>query len=377
MGYAGRICTYDMSSGRLLSDPPKSSTGCDEVCISPNGRFALRAERDDKFHFVRTTPRAASLRLIPPSAPQVLPDGKSRRAPLWRSRYSPDGRRLATPCGDGNVYLWDTGTGKLLQTLRGDGVRANVAAFSHDGSRLAVGDDAGRISLWDLQAGKRLIQFRAHIRLNTHIPDQTGLVNDIRFTLDDRQLLTAGDDFTAKIWDLAAGSGTAPRLHIALQGHTYAVECFLLAPDGATLLTGSDDGTAKLWERRTGRLLATFKSSAEIWSAAFSPDGRQIALATLYKTAEVWDIGTHRKLHTLSGHLDWVTDVAYSPDGKRIITSSRDKTVKLWDAQTGRELLTLRGHTKQVISVAFSPNGRQIATSGSDGIARLWNTDTN
>ena len=376
VGYAARICTYDMPSGRLLSDPPKSSTGFPLVLLSPNGRFALRAERDDKLHFVPTTPPSASLRLIPPAAPHILPNGKSRRAALWTSRYSPDGRQLAAPCEDGNVYLWDTRAGKLLRTLRGDGVEVRCVAFSHDGGRLVVGDKNGRVSLWELRSGRRLVQFRAHITPDTHIPGQTGMVEDVGFTPDDRQILTAGEDHTAKVWDLAAAVGTAPTLNLTLQGHTNSVESFLLSPDGATLLTASDDRTAKLWERRTGRLLHTFKSSAEIWGAAFSPDGRQIALANLYKTIEVWDIRAQRKLHILSGHLAWVTQAAFSPDGKRIVSGSVDKTIKIWDAQTGRELLTLRGHTQQITGVAFAPNGRQIATSACDGEVRLWNTDT-
>ena len=374
VGCGSRICVYDVASGRCLSDPTKSSTGFKLLLLSPNGRFALRAEGDDKYHFVRTEPMEEAQRLIPPAAPSRPPDGKAHRAALWRIRYSPDGSQVAAGSSDGNVYLWDTSAGKLLRTLHGDGVRTSVVSFSHDGNRLAAGDTEGRVSLWDLHSGKRFTAFRAHVTPDTHLPDQTGGVNDICFTLDDRQILTAGDDYTVKIWDLPEDSRAIPRLHRVLTGHKKAVECLALSPDGATLLTGSDDMTAKLWDYRSGHLLAPFKAPAEIWGAAFSPDSRQVVLATLWKTAEVWDIGTKQKIHVLSGHLDWVTDVAFSPDGKRIVSVSRDHTAKLWDAQTGRELLTLHGHSKQVIGVAFAPNGHQIATSSSDGEARLWNT---
>ena len=48
---------------------------------------------------------------------------------------------------------------------------------------------------------------------------------------------------------------------------------------------------------------------------------------------------------TLVGHTGEVWSAAFSPDGKRIVTGSWDRTAKVWDAGTGQELLTLKGHT--------------------------------
>jgi WD40 repeat protein len=123
---------------------------------------------------------------------------------------------------------------------------------------------------------------------------------------------------------------------------------------------------------KTARLVTTYSAPAEIWGAAFSPDGRKIAVATLFNTAIVWEISTGKEVCTLKGHSNWVVDVAFSPDGARLLTGSRDNTAKVWEVRTGRELLTLREHERQVIGVAFSPRGDQIATSSTDGTVRLW-----
>jgi WD40 repeat protein len=66
----------------------------------------------------------------------------------------------------------------------------------------------------------------------------------------------------------------------------------------------------------------------------------------------------------LSGHSGDVYSVAWSLDGKRLATGSSDKTAKVWDATPGKELLTLSGPSYSLNSVAWNPDGSRLATSG-------------
>ena len=75
---------------------------------------------------------------------------------------------------------------------------------------------------------------------------------------------------------------------------------------------------------------------------------------------------------TLTGHGGAVYSAAYSPDGKQIVTASRDQTAKVWEAQTGTELLTLTGHDNYVVSSAYSPDGQRIVTASDDKTAKVW-----
>ena len=49
-------------------------------------------------------------------------------------------------------------------------------------------------------------------------------------------------------------------------------------------------------------------------------------------------------LCTLRGHSGEIFSVAYSPDGKHIVSGSDDKTVKIWDSTTGKEVSVLVCH---------------------------------
>ena len=49
----------------------------------------------------------------------------------------------------------------------------------------------------------------------------------------------------------------------------------------------------------------------------------------------------HEQECTLTGHSREVYSVAFSPDGKHIVSGSRDRTVKVWDSHTGTEVSVL------------------------------------
>ena len=62
--------------------------------------------------------------------------------------FSPDGRRLASACMDGTVWLWDVATGKAVLSLRGHSHKVKALAFSPDGRKLLIGDET-TLKLWD------------------------------------------------------------------------------------------------------------------------------------------------------------------------------------------------------------------------------------
>jgi WD40 repeat protein len=54
------------------------------------------------------------------------------------------------------------------------------------------------------------------------------------------------------------------KLLITFQGHTGWVRTAVFSPDDRRVLTASDDCTARLWEAESGKLLATFEGHTDI-----------------------------------------------------------------------------------------------------------------
>src|SRR2546430_3405164 len=70
--------------------------------------------------------------------------------------------------------------------------------------------------------------------------------------------------------------------------HTNSVNSVAFNPDGRMILSASDDHTLKLWDVATGRLIRTFKGHAdEVTRAVFSPDGRLMP-AVSGRDCRVW-----------------------------------------------------------------------------------------
>jgi hypothetical protein len=51
------------------------------------------------------------------------------------------------------------------------------------------------------------------------------------------------------VWDLETGRQVGPDL----TGHTEPVRAATVTPDGQEIVTGGDDGTARVWDRATGQ----------------------------------------------------------------------------------------------------------------------------
>jgi WD40 repeat protein len=89
-------------------------------------------------------------------------------------------------------------------------------------------------------------------------------------------------------------------------------------------------------------------------------------------TARIWSLRGGRQRHVLRGSTAQLWKAAWSPDGTRVAAASADGTVYLWDAASGRQVLALRGHEDQVWALAFAPDGGSLLTGSWDKSARLW-----
>ena len=298
--------------------------------------------------------------------------------------FSPNNRIFVSITVGGEIHLWDVVTG-AYKPLTEYPDYVGSAALSPDGRTLAIGTFGGTIRLWDVATGK---QKKTINNPNARF-DSAHRTDNIILSPNGEKFATGNYDGTVYLWDRIT------KQEQRLSGQTYHLKdqpsrSVLFSPDGSTLASWrlSKDVPIRLWDVTTGKHRRTFTGhAAHIKRVAFSPDGSTLASWSSYDetTIRLWDVATGKHKRTLTGHAQLVESVAFSPDGKTLVSGGLDGTVRLWDAVTGKNIRTFTAQnlthqqveqSSAVTTVSFSSDGSGLASGRKDGLIHLWDVAT-
>jgi len=203
----------------------------------------------------------------------------------------------------------------------------------------------------------------------------------VAFTRDGKYLVSAGDDKTVRVWDLASGRTVRKILGQTGDGPEGFLYAGALSPDEHYLAVAGwlsapasfGNGVVRIHDFHTGEVIELLPGYSEVVTAlTFSRDGRWLATGNFDGEVKIWDTAGWKLTQTLAAHAGEAAALSFSPDGATLVSGSYDKTLKLWDRASGRLLQQMTGHAKPVLSAAFSPDGRLIASGGQDRTVKLW-----
>jgi WD40 repeat protein len=192
-------------------------------------------------------------------------------------------------------------------------------------------------------------------------------VTAVVVTPDGMRAVTAGEDATARVWDLDTGRP----IH-TLAGHESPVTCLAVSPDGSRVVTGAEDGIARVWDLETGRLVHEGAvANNTLTAAAVTATGSHAVTASWDRTVQLWSVHTGMLRRVLRGHQGRIEHLVLTPDG-RAVTASGDGTVRIWSLSTGRPLETLATPGNRVLGLGVGPAGKVLlSASGEDG-TQIW-----
>ena len=153
------------------------------------------------------------------------------------------------------------------------------------------------------------------------------------------------------------------------------IQSGMISPDETKFLSTGDGGPA-MWDLRSGRMLYRFRSiTARNVAAAFSHDGKYVALSVPHWGAVVWKSVSGQLVCKLHGQVDSVYPIAFSPGDTKVITFDYGEP-SFWDVRSGRLDKVRAGLVFGFDMASVSRDGKVWAFDCSDGIVRVRNTLT-
>ena len=390
----------------------------DGVAFSPDGKRIAVAQPYSLRVWDTETGRQLLEWNVSPENPPYVPHFGS----ITDVAFSPQGRYLASVGQDHTAKVWDIETGTQLLDIDIFLNDVLTVDWSPDGGQFATAGADGRAIVWDRSTGQEVVRFEGH---------RHGTVLSLDYSPDGAEIVTSGRDGSVRAWDAATGVQLyelPERVEPVsrLRPPRRPVTQVSYSPRGDRVFTISDFQsyeTIEVWDPAKGGVGIELASSVN--SAAWSPDGRRLAVAAFLRPIEVWDLDDpdskplRFEPDSAAGALDrfgvswsrdgkrlliasesgawvwnWATDevllslnpeegaayVEESPNGKLLLTIDGQfprTTVQVWDRETGAELAAFEAAGRRALGARFSPDGNRVVTySYSDRALHMWDART-
>jgi WD40 repeat protein len=356
------IHLWDAVTGKHLRVLAGHPTGVLCAAFSPDGSILASGGMDDTLRFWDT----ATAKQLGASHPH--------NGHVHAVCFTPDGKQLVSTSEE--VRFWDTRTGKDLrrfQQLRGGREFINLAVISPDNKTLATGSEQ-HIRLWDIATGRETHTLEDNI---------TAYYHQLAFSADGQTLISNGwPKALLRKWDVAtgkrrgeAGNGTTAPMTVAF------------SRDGRKMLwvDGPTDKRRKApeepWVRALvvsetagGKELCRIGSPGEVFSFAFSPDGKSLAGGSVDGSLRFWSATSGKLLRTCLEGTHPVSALFTGAGNRSLISLTRDGTQHDWG------LAALREHRQRRLSLpaksflpASAAGDKCMAIVEKDGTLHFWN----
>jgi WD40 repeat protein len=265
--------------------------------------------------------------------------------------FSSDGALIAAGSIDPTIKVWDTASGRELETLPSNHQVFSLA-FVPDRPALIASNDDGTLVLWDLVKREAVWT----VKCSDH-PFPTIAIDALAFRL------RCGDwgAATVRQWDLKTGSPLAP-----LPIHTDAAAgTWTLVGNGSLMALQSSGGGTEIVNVATSETVGripTGQTSTQS-SAAYHKGAAKLATADEYNSFTLWSWPGPGAEAVLLQRISapGIHAIAFSPDGSRIAYAAESGDVVILDASTLNETRRLSSYANRVENAGIKPQSSSLS----------------
>ena len=280
---------------------------------------------------------------------------------VWTGVFSPDGTTVYTTPGDMTVTVWDMKTREVRAVWKRD-LAVLYLTISADGK-----------TLFETQMA-RLLATDTATGTSRRLTDVAGSRPMFLPTADPKLFATTTP--SGELWLRTVEPGEPVRVY---RGHTGSLTASAVSSDGMRAVTAGEDGTARVWDLSSSPEYVDLTTTASRYSApALSADGRRMALISrnVHNSRDyplpVIDTASGQELYRTKG----TGDADFDPRGRWLAAGSVDGAIVLRDPADGSELRVLNAGMRAPSQVRFNSDGTKLAAAEIIGTVRVWDTST-
>ncbi|MFX1295209.1 MAG: tetratricopeptide repeat protein [Promethearchaeota archaeon] len=349
-------------------------------------------------------------------------------APMVNCQWSPDGRYLASSSVAGDLKIWENDTFRLIQDIDCASMIIRIA-WSHDGKYIAVATADDSAVIYELRSGRITARMRGHYKL----------CMALEYSPNDKFLLTASTDGTARIWHVQENMDFFEKMGQKINELSVSFVFFpdgkhfsKLSPNGLLAIydlktlkkvqdidsprfnveqidpksfdfivmhsvsndckfiaTGSFKGKINIYNTHDGKLLRNISpQNGIINTLSWSPDNRLLLSCSEVGVLKVDDISNNYQQYRLAlreimdekiGHPGFKsppTCCEWAPNGKYIAIGHMDGSCSIIDAISAKIICQNHFHSNKIFTLAWSPDSSQILSSDINGGLKVWDRQT-
>ncbi|KAJ8675269.1 hypothetical protein QAD02_011055 [Eretmocerus hayati] len=248
--------------------------------------------------------------------------------------FNPSGDWIAIGSKElGQLLVWEWQSETYAMKQQGHSSNMNCIAYSPDGQFIVTGGDDGKLKLWNTSSGFCTVTFNEH----------TSSISGVLFSRNRRFILSSSLDGTVRAFDLMRYRNfktfTSPR---PVQFSCVALD----SSDEFVAAGGQDVFEIFLWSIKLGTLLEVLSGhEGPVMSLAFNPNlsSSELASVSWDKTLKIWNAIEHGSTHeTIQLTADGLS-VVYTPNGEEIAVATLDGQISFFDVKTATQLRTIEG----------------------------------
>ena len=307
-------------------------------------------------------------------------------------RLSPDGKLLAVAGSRNEIEIWELPAWKLQRVIQGPNTddenppQFSGLTFSADSTKLAAFQrNENCVFLFDLATGKSVKKLvlgkknsLATLSLTLARGQQTlvvsfGAVHEGKDLGQQVQTWSLANEKMTKSFQIPMSSAGWPPLAISANGRWLARS----SPDDDLRQHKPKEFRIEIWEIATGKLARHIDTELPIRCAAFSPDGKWLAVAYGQSILRIYETASGQERHNIRIRQGTINDLAFSPDSLSLYAINNRGQITGWNAVKGERLATYQSPSGIVAEqLSFQPDGKMLALSLFANAVHFWEVTT-